>query len=51
MKAGRLETNRRQGLNRTEGGRGDGRRETETLFQLPSPMSAIRRPGRETLKE
>lgn len=32
-------------------GRDDGRRETETLFQLTSPMSAIRRPGRETLKE
>lgn len=40
-----------QGLNRTEGGRNDGRRETESLFQLPSPMSAIGRPGRDTLKD
>lgn len=32
-------------------GRGDERRETETLFQLTSPMSAIRRPGTEMLQE
>jgi len=41
MKAGTLDTNRKQGLNRTDGGRDDGRRETETLFQLTPPMSAM----------
>ena len=40
-----------KGLNSSEGGKDDGRRETQTLFQLTSPMSAIRRPGREMLKE
>lgn len=47
----RLETNKKLKLNWTEGGRDDGRRETETFFHLTSPVSAIGRPGRETLKE
>lgn len=51
MKAGMLETKKRQGLSRTEGRRDYRRRGTETFFQLTSLMPAIGGPGTETLQE